>query len=87
LRQPEEISLSLIDHFANIGRIATKEKYEDFVLEIIKILTNIAHEAIIRKLEFVSLKAIEAICLIGKTTSEQKMEGSTKKIIRIFKRT
>lgn len=81
----KEISLSLIDQFANIGRIAAKEKYEDFVLKVIIILTNIAHEAIIRKLEFVSLKAIEAICLIGKTTSEQKMEDSTIKSLESLK--
>lgn len=81
----KEISLSLIDQFANIGRIAAKEKYEDFVFKVIIILTNIAHEAIIRKLEFVSMKAIEALCLIGKTTSEQKMESSTKKTLESLK--
>lgn len=81
----KEISLSLINHFTDIGIIAAREKYEDFVLKVISIFINIAHEALIRKLEFVLLRAIEAICLIGKTTAERRMVNSTVELLESLK--
>jgi tetratricopeptide (TPR) repeat protein len=69
----QKISLSIIHHLANVGKLAVKKEDEEFALEILQNIEEIGTESVYQRIGYVSTVAVESITQIGKLAIEQKI--------------